>query len=104
MDYTWVMIEIIKSETFHQWLHGLKDRVARARIEARIARMALGNPGDVKPTRAGISEMRIDYGPGYRVYFMQRGQVFIVLLAGCDKRTQEVDIKRAIEIAKSWKE
>lgn len=98
------MIEIIKSESFHHWLHGLKDRVARARIEARITRMALGNPGDVKPTREGISEMRIDFGPGYRVYFMQRGKVFVVLLAGGDKRTQDVDIKRAIEIAKSWKD
>lgn len=104
MDYNSTMIEIIKSESFHQWLHGLKDRVARARIEARIARMSLGNPGDVKPTREGISEMRIDHGPGYRVYFMQRGKVVVVLLAGGDKRTQDVDIKRAIEIAKDWKE
>lgn len=104
MDYNLAMIEIVKSNTFDRWLHGLKDRVARARIEARITRMALGNPGDVRPTRDGISEMRIDHGPGYRVYFIQRGKVVVVLLAGGDKGTQEVDIKRAIEIAKEWKE
>ena len=68
MDYNLTVIEIVKSNTFDQWLQGLKDRVARARIEARIARMALGNPGDVKPTRDGISEMRIDFGPGYRQF------------------------------------
>lgn len=104
MDYNTAMIEIVKGDTFDQWLRGLKDRAARARIEARIARMALGNPGDVKPVRDGISEMRIDHGPGYRVYFMQRGKVVAILLAGGDKRTQDVAIKRAIEIAKDWKE
>ena len=98
------MIEVVKSDTFDHWLQGLKDRVARARIEARIVRMALGNPGDVKPVRDGISEMRIDHGPGYRVYFMQRRKVVIVLLVGGDKRTQDADIKRAIEIARNWKE
>lgn len=104
MDYNWVVIDIFKSETFDQWLQGLKDRVARARIEARIVRMAQGNPGDVKPIRDGISEMRIDHGPGYRVYFMQRGKVVVVLLVGGDKQTQDADIKRAIKIAKYWKE
>lgn len=104
MDYTSPMIEVVKSETFDKWLRGLKDRVARARIEARIARLALGNPGDVKPVRNGISELRIDHGPGYRVYFMQRGDVVIVLLVGGDKRTQDADIKRAIMIANEWKE
>jgi putative addiction module killer protein len=97
------MIEIHKSATFDKWLLGLRDRAARARVEARIARMALGNPGDVKPLRNGIHEMRIDYGPGYRVYFLQRGQTIIVLLAGGDKRTQDADINRAIEIAHDWK-
>lgn len=97
------MIEIHKSATFDKWLVGLRDRAARARIEARIARMALGNLGDVKPVRNGIHEMRIDYGPGYRVYFLQRGQTIIVLLAGGDKRTQDADINRAIEIAHDWK-
>jgi putative addiction module killer protein len=103
MVYYQDMIEILKSATFDKWLLGLRDRTARARIEARIVRMALGNPGDVKPVRNGINEMRIDYGPGYRVYFLQRGQTIIVLLAGGDKRTQDTDINRAIEIAHDWK-
>jgi putative addiction module killer protein len=98
------MIEVVKSETFDKWLRGLKDRAARARIEARIVRLALGNPGDVKPVRESISELRIDHGPGYRVYFMQRGEVLVVLLVGGDKSTQEADIKRAIALAKAWKE
>ena len=75
-----------------------------ARIAARIDRMALGNPGDVKSVGSGISEMRIDYGPGYRVYFVQRGAAVVVILCGGDKRTQAADIKRAIKIAADWKE
>lgn len=98
------MIEIIQSETFKRWLSGLKDRQAVARILARIDRAAGGNLGDVKPTRDGVSEIRIDYGPGYRLYFIRRGQQVIVLLAGGDKRTQDADIVRAIEMAKEWKE
>jgi len=96
------MIEIIQSETFKNWLSGLKDLQAKARIEARIRRVSLGNRGDAKPVREGISELRIDYGPGYRVYFIQRGPAMIVLLAGGDKRTQNVDIERAIMLAKDW--
>jgi putative addiction module killer protein len=96
------MIEIIQSDTFKSWLSGLKDQRARARIQMRIDRLALGNRGDVKPVREGISEMRIDYGPGYRVYFMQRGSMVIVLLVGGDKRTQTADIERAIALAKDW--
>lgn len=98
------MVEIIKTETFENWLLGLKDRMARFRIQARIDRLANGNPGDFKPLREGISEMRIDHGPGYRVYFMQRGPVVIVILAGGDKRTQNADIDQAISISKEWKE
>ena len=98
------MFEIIQSETFKRWRDGIKDRQALARVNARISRLAVGNPGDVKPVRAGISELRIDYGPGYRVYFMRRGPVVIVLLAGGDKRTQDEDIERAIAIAEDWKE
>jgi putative addiction module killer protein len=82
----------------------LKDRQAMARIAARIDRLALGNPGDVKPVGSGISEMRIDYGPGYRVYFVQRGSAIVVILCGGDKRSQAADIKRAIKIAADWKE
>ena len=104
MDYSLRVLEILKSETFNNWLADLKDRQARVRIQVRLDRMALGNPGDVKPVREGVSEMRIDHGPGYRVYFMQRGHLRIVLLAGGDKSSQEADIERAIKIAKYWKD
>ena len=98
------MIEIIKSATFESWLVGLKDRQARLRVISRIERLSAGNPGDVKPVGAGVSELGLDHGPGYRVYFMQRGALVIVLLAGGDKRTQDADIKLAIKIAQDWKE
>ncbi len=104
MVYNLPMFEIIKTETFERWLLGLKDRIARVRIQARIDRMVAGNPGDTKLLREGISEMRIDVGPGYRVYFMRRGPLIIVLLAGGDKSTQAVDIERAIQISMEWKE
>ncbi|MCX7149976.1 MAG: type II toxin-antitoxin system RelE/ParE family toxin [Rhodocyclales bacterium] len=99
------MIEVHQSETFKTWLAKLKDRQTVARINARILRLsATGNFGDVKPIREGVSEMRIDHGPGYRLYFMQRGAVLVVLLAGGDKGSQGTDIKRAVEIAKEWKD
>ena len=104
MDYSLRVIEILKSDTFSDWLAGLKDRQARMRIQVRLDRMALGNPGDVKPVRDGVSEMRVDHGPGYRVYFIQRGHLRIVLLAGGDKGSQDADIERAIKIAKNWKD
>jgi putative addiction module killer protein len=97
------MLEVLKSATFESWFDGLRDHRARARINARIRRLSLGNPGDVRPVGSGVSEMRIDYGPGYRVYFIQRGNIVAVLLCGGDKRTQDVDIKRAISIANDWK-
>jgi putative addiction module killer protein len=100
--YTDSVREIFKSTVFERWFSGLKDRQARARIAARIDRLALGNPGDVKPVGSGVSEMRINYGPGYRVYFTQRGPIVVVILCGGDKRTQSADIKQAIEIAGSW--
>lgn len=78
--------------------------MARARIQSRLDRMILGNLGDTKGLREGVSEMRIDHGPGYRVYFQRRGNRLVLLLAGGDKRTQEADIVRAIEIAKEWKD
>jgi putative addiction module killer protein len=81
----------------------LKDGGVRLRVQARIDRLADGNPGDVKPVGEGVSEMWINTGPGYRVYFLQRGPVVIVLLAGGDKRTQEADIQCALELAKDWK-
>ena len=98
------MLEIIQSETFNRWRLALKDRQALARINARIRRLSDGNPGDFKPLREGISELRIDHGPGYRVYFVRRGPLVIVLLAGGDKRTQDADIARAIAIAQEWKD
>jgi len=97
------VLKIVQSAAFAAWFGTLRDIQARARITARIRRLSLGNPGDVKPVGAGISEMRIDHGPGYRVYYLQRGEVIAVLLCGGDKRTQQSDIRRALEIAKSWK-
>lgn len=97
------MLEIIQSETFRRWLSGLRDRQAVARINARIRRLSAGNAGDAKPVRDGITELRIDHGPGYRVYFIRRGASVVVLLAGGDKRTQAADITRAIAIAKEWR-
>ena len=98
------MVEVVKSTSFESWLTGLKDGQARLRVIARIERLADGNAGDVKPVGSGVSELRLDFGPGYRVYFMQRGALLIVLLAGGDKRTQDADIKRAIKIARDWKD
>ena len=92
------MLEVRQTEEFDNWLRRLRDRTARSRILVRIRRLALGNPGDVKPVGAGLSEMRIDYGPGYRVYFTQRGPVLVVVLCGGDKDSQERDIKRAREL------
>ena len=97
------MIEIVQSAVFESWFSGLKDVQARARITARIRRLSLGNAGDVKPVGAGVSEMRIDSGPGYRVYCPQRGKVVAVLLCGGDKRTQQKDIRQALDIAETWK-
>lgn len=96
------MLEIFRSETFDRWLRELRDIRAQARIEARILRLSRGNPGDVKPVGSGVSEMRIDYGPGYRVYFTRRGPLVVLLLCAGDKRTQDADIQRAIEIAEDW--
>lgn len=93
------MIEIRQTDEFSRWLGSLRDRQARIRIQVRIDRLALGNPGDVKPVGEGVSEMRIDYGPGYRVYFVRRGGTLVVLLAGGDKRTQPRDIESALKLA-----
>ncbi len=98
------MIEIIKSRSFDTWMIGLRDRRAAARIQARLDRLAMGNPGDVEPTGNGLSELRINYGPGYRVYFLRRGAKIVVLLCGGDKSTQSQDIARAKTIAAQWKE
>ena len=94
------MVEIRKTENFAKWIDSLSDIRARARILVRIERLAVGNPGDVKPVGEGVSELRIDYGPGYRVYYKKIGQTLIILLAGGDKRTQSKDIKSAQRLAK----
>ena len=93
------MIEIRQTEYYIKWFEKLKDRRARAKIAIRIRRVSLGNLGDVKPVGEGISELRIDYGPGYRVYFTQRNNQLIILLAGGDKTTQTSDIQKAKKIA-----
>jgi putative addiction module killer protein len=95
------MIEIRKTEIYAQWLDRLRDIRARARIQVRIERLAAGNPGDAKPIGEGVSELRIDYGPGYRVYFTQRGHEVVILLAGGDKSTQAADIKDALRLARN---
>ncbi len=94
------MIEIRQTVVYARWFNSLRDRKARARIDVRIRRLSLGNPGDVKAVGKGVSELRIDYGPGYRVYYTKHGQRLIVLLAGGDKATQKQDIKRALEIVR----
>ncbi|WP_454917075.1 type II toxin-antitoxin system RelE/ParE family toxin [Xanthobacter sediminis] len=95
------MMDVRQTEEFSNWLAALRDAQARARILNRMRRLAAGNPGDVKPVGAGVSEMRIDHGPGYRVYFVQHGAVLVVLLCGGDKRTQERDIARAKALAET---
>lgn len=98
------MVEIRKTAVFAEWLDGLRDIQARARVQARIERLAAGNPGDVEPVGEGVSELRINYGPGYRVYFKQRGREPIILLAGGDKSTQARDIKAALRLARDFSE
>jgi putative addiction module killer protein len=95
------VIELRETEAYARWFARLRDHAAQARILSRIRRLLLGNPCDVKPVGQGISEMRIDYGPGYRVYFTRRGHSLIILLAGGDKSTQAQDIESAKELARN---
>lgn len=99
MDYKIHMIEVRRTAEFSDWLKSLNDVRAQSRIQIRIARVELGNFGDAK-FFDGIGELRVDYGPGYRVYFVQRGKVLVVLLCGGDKSSQKSDIKKAITMAK----
>ena len=94
-------MEIRKTEIFAKWLDRLHDIRTRARILVRIERLAAGNPGDVKPVGEGVSGLRIDYGPGYRVYYKKHGQKVVILLAGGDKSTQAKDIKTALRLAQN---
>lgn len=95
------MIEIRRTDVYAKWIDNLRDIKARARILVRIERLAAGNPGDVKAVGEGVSELRITYGPGYRVYFKQQGQELVILLAGGDKSTQSKDISVAQELARN---
>jgi putative addiction module killer protein len=95
------MIEIRKTDVYAMWLDGLLDVRARARILARVERLAAGNPGDVRPVGGGVSELRIDYGLGYRVYYKEHGRELVILLAGGDKRTQASDIRTALRLARN---
>ena len=92
-------MELLQTQNFQRWLAGLRDLGARSRVLARIERLRSGNPGDIKPVRGGLSELRIPYGPGYRVYLIRQGETLIVLLAGGDKSSQTRDIERAIALA-----
>ena len=94
------MLEVRRTEVYARWLDGLRDVRARARVLVRVERLAAGNPGDVKPVGEGVSEMRIDHGPGYRVYFKRQGHT-VVLLAGGDKRTQKTDVETALRLARN---
>lgn len=93
-------VEVRQTERYAKWFASLRDRHARARIDARIRRLSMGNAGDAEPVGEGVSELGIHYGPGYRVYFVRRGEKLVILLAGGDKRTQDRDIKLAIDLAR----
>ena len=93
------MTTIVRTDTFARWLHRLRDRAAVQRIAIRIDRLVLGNPGQVRKLKGGVAEMKIDYGPGYRVYFTERAGEIVILLCGGDKSTQSVDIAAAIALA-----
>jgi len=94
------VIEVRRTAAFADWLASLRDQNAKGRIVSRISRLEFGNPGDTKSVGGGVSEMRIDYGPGYRVYYAARGAALVILLCGGDKRTQDADIRRAKSMAK----
>jgi putative addiction module killer protein len=95
------MMEVGKTEVYVKWLDGLRDIRARARVLARVERLAAGNPGDAEPVGEGVSELRINYGPGYRVYYKQQGRELVILLAGGDKSSQPRDIQSALRLARN---
>ncbi|MDG6347854.1 type II toxin-antitoxin system RelE/ParE family toxin [Luteimonas sp. 8-5] len=98
------MLEILRSDSFDAWLRGLRDRQAKTRIEVRIRRLSLGNPGQHRVLKRGICEIKIDHGPGYRIYYICRNHMMVLLLCGGDKSTQDQDIERAQYIAKQWED
>jgi len=95
------MLEVRQTANYVAWFASLRDRVAKVRIDIRIRRLSLGNPGDVRPVGEGVSELRVDYGPGYRIYFVQQGREYVVLLAGGDKSSQDQDIRDAKALARN---
>ena len=98
------MVQVRQTERFVRWLEDLRDLRGRAKVLARIERLISGNPGDAKPVGAGVSELRINYGPGYRVYYLQKGTTLIILLAGGDKSSQAKDIQAALQLADAFSE
>ncbi len=100
MGYNRGVIEVRQTEVYEKWFGSLRDRQTRSRSDVRIRRLSLGNSGDVRPVGEGVSELRIDYGPGYRVYFVAHGQTLVVLLAGGGKDTQDRDIRVELELAR----
>ncbi len=100
MQYNHIVLEVRQTSTYAEWFSKLRDRTAKARIDIRIRRLSLGNPGDVKPVGEGVSELRVDYGPGYRVYFIKRADLYVVLLAGGEKSSQTGDITKALALAR----
>ena len=95
------MLEVRETDAYAAWFKGLRDRAAKTRIDIRVRRLSLGNPGDVRPVGEGVSELRIQFGPGYRIYFIQNGDEFILLLAGGNKSSQTQDIKQAKDLARN---
>jgi putative addiction module killer protein len=94
------MLEVRQTKAYADWFLNLRDRTAKSRINIRIRRLSLGNPGDVKPVGEGVSELRLDYGPGYRIYFIKQADLYVVLLVGGDKSSQSADINRAKALAR----
>ena len=97
-------MRVDETETYREWINALKDRAGRARIQVRVDRLIHGNPGQHRTLTGGVSELKIDFGPGYRVYYAQRGSRLLLLLAGGDKSTQESNIKMAIDLARNFQE
>lgn len=104
VDRDMVVVEIIESDTFREWLDNLRDRAAVARINARLRRVNLGNFGDAHSVGDGVYELRMHYGPGYRVYFLREGETVVILLCGGDKDSQRRDIERAKQLAQDWRQ
>lgn len=104
VSYSRQVIEVVQTDEFETWLKKLKDVRGKARILRRLDRLAQGNPGDVRPIGKGLSELRLDVGPGYRVYYAQDGDALILLLCGGDKSTQQKDIELAHELADRWRD